>query len=253
MNLCINARDAMPDGGRLTLTAHVEPVDEAMAKSCGAPSPGAHVVLGVEDTGAGIPPDVLDKIFDPFFTTKPVGKGTGLGLSTALGIVRNHRGFIRVDSLPDRGTRFEIYLPVSKGGPAAEPPVRSAAPPAGRGECILLVDDEEQARQITRRMLERNSYHVLDACNGQEALAIFERDPARIHLVVTDLMMPVMDGGQLICRLRERSPDVKIIAITGGLSREEMANVMESESAAFILKPFGANILLETIRRVLRA
>ena len=253
MNLCINARDAMPAGGRLTLTARVEPVDEALAKSCGAPSPGPHVVLGVEDTGSGIPPDVLDKIFDPFFTTKPVGKGTGLGLSTALGIVRNHRGFIRVDSRPDRGTRFEIYLPVGKDHKAAEPPVRSAAPPAGRGECLLLVDDEEQARQVTRRMLERNSYHVLDACNGQEALAIFERDPARIHLVITDLMMPVMDGGQLIRRLRERSPDVKTIAITGGLSREEMANVMESESAAFLLKPFGANVLLETIRRVLRA
>lgn len=253
MNLCINARDAMPGGGQLTLTAQLEPVDEAMAKSCAASSTGPHVVLGVEDTGSGIPPDVVDKIFDPFFTTKPMGQGTGLGLSTALGIVRNHHGFIRVDSQPGQGTQFKIYLPVSKEGSAEAPPIRAAVLPRGQGECILLVDDEEQARQVTRRMLERNAYQVLEARNGQEALAVFEGAPARIHLVITDLMMPVMDGAMLIRRLRQKSPDLKAIAITGGLSHEEMAKAMESESAAFILKPFGANVLLETIHRVLRS
>lgn len=253
MNLCINARDAMPGGGQLTLTAQLELVDEAMAKSCAAPSTGPHVVLGVEDTGSGIPPDVVDKIFDPFFTTKPVGQGTGLGLSTALGIVRNHHGFIRVDSQPGQGAQFKIYLPVSKEGRAEAPPIRAAVLPRGQGECILLVDDEEQARQVTRRMLERNAYQVLEARNGQEALAVFEGAPARIHLVITDLMMPVMDGAMLIRRLRQKSPDLKTIAISGGLSPEEMAKAMESESAAFILKPFGANVLLETIHRVLRS
>lgn len=253
MNLCINARDAMPGGGQLTLTVQLEPVDEAMAKSCAAASPGPHVVLGVEDTGSGIPPEVVDKIFDPFFTTKPVGQGTGLGLSTALGIVRNHHGFIRVDSQPGQGTQFKIYLPVSKEGSAAAPPIQAAVLPRGQGECILLVDDEEQARRVTRRILERNAYQVLEARNGQEALAVFESTPAQIHLVITDLMMPVMDGAQLIRRLRQKSPDLKTIAITGGLSHEEMAQAMESESAAFILKPFGANVLLETIHRVLRS
>ena len=253
MNLCINARDAMPDGGRLSLTARVEEVDEAMARRCAAPATGPHVVLGVEDTGSGIPPEILDKIFDPFFTTKPVGQGTGLGLSTVLGIVRSHRGFIQVDSAAGRGTRFQIHLPVCAGGTPEAATTPSAALPKGHGEWILLVDDEEPARTVTREMLEQSNYHVLDARNGKEALAIVERDPGRIRLVITDLLMPVLDGVTLLRNLRRRFPELKAIAITGGLSHEEMEQALESESAAFILKPFGAAVLLETIRRVLES
>ncbi len=253
MNLCINARDAMPDGGRLSLTAQLETVDAALAGRHPGARPGPHVVLGVEDTGTGIPAEIQDKIFDPFFTTKPMGQGTGLGLSTVLGIVQSHHGFIRVDTPPDGpGTRFRIFLPAGPAPAPAEPRGRRDAPPQGNGERILLVDDEEPARRVTRQMLERNAYLVVEAANGREALELYRQDPARFHLTITDLMMPTMDGVTLLRHLREITPDAKAIAVTGGLSHDEMARAMEAESAAFILKPFGADILLETVRRVLR-
>ncbi len=253
MNLCINARDAMPDGGRLTLSARIEDVDAILAKSFAADATGPHVVLGVADTGAGISPGVLDKIFDPFFTTKPVGTGTGLGLSTVLGIVRSHHGFIRVDSQTGQGTRFRIYLPACTEEEAEITPDRAADLPEGRGEWVLLVDDEESARRVARKALEQHAYHVLEARNGKEALAAFERDPGRIQLVLTDLMMPEMDGGTLLRHLRQISPNLKMIAMTGGLSPEEAARAVETESAAFIFKPFDAGVLLETVHRVLRS
>ena len=252
LNLCINARDAMPAGGRLTLDADVEPVDEALAKSCAASATGPHVVLSVEDTGSGIPPEILDKIFDPFFTTKPAGKGTGLGLSTVLGIVRSHRGFIRVDSRPGEGTRFRIYLPVSSEEQPTEPSAAAAALPEGRGEGILLVDDEASARQVARQTLEKHAYRVVEARNGEEALAIYDRDPSQIQLVLADLMMPGMDGVALLRHLRRTTPALKAVAMTGGLSRAEMAQALDAESTEFLLKPFDANVLLETVRRALR-
>ena len=253
MNLCINARDAMPDGGRLTLDAQVENVDAAMAMRFAAPATGPHVVLGVADTGVGIPPENMDKIFDPFFTTKPMGKGTGLGLSTVSGIVRSHRGFICVDSQANHGTRFRIYFPVCAEGNPKDAPNPPAALPKGRGEWILLVDDEAASRQVARQTLEQNAYHVVEARNGEEALAIYERDPARFQLVITDLMMPGLDGVALLRRLRQIAPDVKAIAMTGGLSRSELAQAVETEAAEFILKPFGSGDLLETVRRALRS
>ncbi len=253
MNLCINARDAMPHGGTLSLTAQVEDIQENMANRCEASVTGPHVVLGVEDTGSGIPPEILDKIYDPFFTTKPLGKGTGLGLSTVLGIVRSHHGFIRVNSQTGHGTQFRIYLPARAGKGNEEAQPVSPESPTGQGEHILLVDDEASARHMTRQMLEQKGYHVLEAQNGKEALEIFERDPSSIQLVITDLMMPIMDGTTFLRQLRQKMPGVKTIAVTGGLSQAELAQAMESESSAFILKPFGATTLLETIRRVLEA
>ena len=251
MNLCINARDAMPDGGQLTLDARVENVDDALAKSSAASATGPHVVLGVTDTGTGIPPDVLDKIFDPFFTTKPMGKGTGLGLSTVLGIVRSHRGFIRVDSRPGQGTRFRIYLPASTEVKTEVHSLSATALPNGQGEGILLVDDEASARQVARQTLEKHAYRVREARNGEEALALYESDPARIQLVLTDLMMPGMDGAALLRHLRRITPDLKAIAMTGGLSPAEMAQALDAESTEFLFKPFGADDLLETVRRAL--
>ena len=251
MNLCINARDAMPDGGQLTLDARVENVDDALAKSSAASTTGPHVVLGVTDTGTGIPPEVLDKIYDPFFTTKPMGKGTGLGLSTVLGIARSHRGFIRVDSRPGQGTRFRIYLPASTEVKTEGPSLSAIALPNGQGEGILLVDDEASARQVARQTLEKHAYRVREARNGEEALAIYESDPARIQLVLTDLMMPGMDGAALLRHLRRITPDLKAIAMTGGLSPAEMAQALDAESTEFLLKPFGADDLLETVRRAL--
>ena len=253
MNLCINARDAMPAGGRLTLDARAETVDADLAKACAAPAPGPHVVLEVADTGTGIPPEILDKVFDPFFTTKPAGKGTGLGLSTVLGLVRSHRGFIRVDSRPGAGTRFQIYLPAATAQAAAEAMETAAEPPPGQGEGILVVDDEAAGRDAVRQILERHGYRTFAAPSGAEALALYDRDPARIQLVVTDLMMPDMDGAALLRHLRRSAPQLKAIAMTGGLSRAEMAQALEAESAEFLLKPFDASVLLETVRRALRA
>ena len=253
LNLCINARDAMPAGGRLRLTARVENVEADQARNCGGTAAGPHVVLGVEDTGTGIPPEILDKIFDPFFTTKPAGTGTGLGLSTVLGIVRSHRGFIRVDSQPDRGTRFEVFLPACPGAGAGASAPAAASLPDGRGETILLVDDEDSSRQAARQTLERHGYRVQEARNGAEALALYERDPGSVQLVLTDLMMPVMDGVTLLRRLRQVTPDLKAIAITGGLSQTEMEKALDSESAGFLLKPFGAAALLDSVRQALSA
>ena len=253
MNLCINARDAMPAGGRLTLDARAETVDADLAKACAVPAVGPHVVLEVADTGTGIPPGILDKIFDPFFTTKPAGKGTGLGLSTVLGLVRSHRGFIRVDSRPGAGTRFRIYLPAAPAEGPAPGATAAAALPPGHGEGVLVVDDEPAAREIVRQILARHGYRVETAASGEEALALVDRDPARIQLVITDLMMPGMDGAALLRHLRRSAPDLKAIAMTGGLSRAEMAQALEAESAEFLLKPFGAAVLLETVRRALRA
>ena len=247
MNLCINARDAMPNGGTLTLTAQVEDILEDREASV----PGPHVVLGVDDTGSGISPEILDKIYDPFFTTKPLGKGTGLGLSTVLGIVRSHHGFIRVKSQEGQGTQFRIYLPARSDTSTEKAPSLSSAAPDGQGERILLVDDEPSVRHMTRQMLERKGYHVLEAQNGKEALKIFGRNPPQVNLVITDLMMPVMDGTTLLRHLRKMAPGIKTIILTGGLSQSELAQAMEEESCAFILKPFGATTLLETIRRVL--
>ena len=253
LNLCINARDAMPAGGRLTLDARRETVDADLAKACAAPAAGPHVVLEVADTGTGIPPGILDKIFDPFFTTKPTGQGTGLGLSTVLGLVRSHRGFIRVDSRPGAGTRFRIYLPAAPADGPAAAPAAAADLPAGHGEGILVVDDETAARDAVRQILERHGYRATVVSSGEEALALYDRDPARFQLVITDLMMPGMDGAALLRHLRQSAPTLKAIAMTGGLSRAEMAQALEAESAEFLLKPFDAAVLLETVRRALRA
>ena len=253
MNLCINARDAMPGGGRLTLDARAETVEPEQVNAGGAQTAGPHAVLEVADTGTGIPHEILDKIFDPFFSTKPVGQGTGLGLSTVLGIVRRHRGFIRVDSRPGAGTRFRIYLPAAPAEVPAVAVESAAAPPPGQGEGILVVDDEAAARDVVRQILSQHGYRVETAASGEEALALYDRDPARIQLVVTDLMMPGMDGTALLRHLRQTAPQLKAVAMTGGLSRAEMAQALEADSAEFLLKPFDAAVLLETVRRALRA
>ena len=251
MNLCINARDAMPNGGSLSLAASVEHVGESLARTCGAPQSGLHVVLSVADTGSGIPPEIVDKIFDPFFTTKPMGQGTGLGLASSMGIVQSHRGFIRVDSRVGHGTQFRVYLPVGAALGALDSPAPTENPPKGRGETILLVDDEDLARNLARQVLEQNGYRVIEARNGQEALSICECPPSRVDMAIVDLMMPVMDGPTFLRRLRNLHPGVKTIAVSGGLSQDEMAQAVDSESTALLLKPFGASMLLLTLRRVL--
>jgi CheY-like chemotaxis protein len=250
MNLSVNARDAMPDGGTLTLAGENIVADAAFVRTTPQARPGPYVVWLVADTGTGISPENLDRIFDPFFTTKEIGKGTGLGLASVVGIVRDHGGFIKVESKLGAGTRFRVYLPALPVQPAveAEPPT---APPRGRGETILVVDDEEGVRVTTKEILEENGYQVIVAAEGREAEALFAQHAAGIHAVLTDLMMPVMDGIALVRALRQRAPDLKVLATTGVTETAQTTAVRKLGAKVVIRKPFSAHQLLTQLRAVL--
>ncbi|HXR05123.1 MAG TPA: PAS domain S-box protein [Verrucomicrobiae bacterium] len=251
LNLCVNARDAMPDGGTLTLSAEnvqLKPADAALHPDA---RPGNYLCISVADTGTGIPAGQLDKIFEPFFTTKPPGKGTGLGLSTSLGIIRNHDGFMTVHSEVGRGTKFKIYLPAATERPAQTVLKRLSLPP-GNGERILIVDDEEAFLAIMRSALENYSYKVVTASGGLEAVALFARNPGAVNLIITDLDMPFMDGRAVIAALRKIRREVKIIAASG--TEKDAENFLKDVGPdAFISKPFTSESLLETVYRVLAA
>lgn len=251
MNLCVNARDAMPQGGQLTLSLQPAMVDEALARMHPGAHPGRHVVLSVADTGSGIPPEHLDKIFDPFFTTKAVGEGTGLGLSTVMAIVRGHEGILLVDSVPGQGTTFRVFLPISEVPPEPERPNHATPLPQGQGELVLVVDDESQIRTVIRRVLERNGYRSLEAENGAEAVAHFEEMKGQVRVVVTDLMMPVMDGSALIRALRERDRSLPIIVISGYLSQPELLTAVEADAQVFLSKPCNSAELLQALQKVI--
>ena len=253
MNLCVNARDAMPDGGTLTLTLETADVDAALARVTPDAKPGRYLVLRVADTGAGIPPENLERIFDPFFTTKKVGEGTGLGLSTALGIVRGHGGFVRVDSTPGRGTEFGVYLPVSAQHAREERPPAGSPSPRGSGDWVLLVDDEDGVRRVTRQTLEEHGYRVLEARNGAEALAAYAAHREPVRAVVTDLMMPAMDGPRFIRALRERDPRVAIITVSGQIEEPAQFDALRKTTQAFLQKPLSAAALLDALHTVLHA
>ncbi len=253
MNLCVNARDAMPAGGRLTLALANVVVDEAYAMLHPQAKPGCYVVLQVEDTGMGIPREIQDRIFEPFFTTKDIGKGTGLGLSTVLTIVRSQGGFITLYSEPDIGARFKVHLP------AVAEPVESPAQPApvtglpqGRGETVLLVDDEATIREVGRKILERFNYKVLVASDGAEAVALFTANPGAIDVVLTDMAMPVMDGPATIRALRALDPGLKIVGSSGLSSQGELSNASGLFMHGFIPKPYAAEVMLTTLADVLR-
>lgn len=250
MNLCVNARDAMPDGGVLTLAAENLVVDELFAGKIPGAKPGPHVVWLVADTGMGIAPEHLDRIFDPFFTTKDVGQGTGLGLSTTLGIVRAHEGFLRVESTPGRGTQFRVYLPARET--VLEPLNAPAEPiPRGNGEWVLVVDDEENIREVTRRVLERYGYQVLTAREGTEAIVLAAQRRTQIQVVLTDLMMPQMDGLALLRALQHVDFSPKIIAATG-LDAEHQAHALARLGVHTLLrKPYRPEILLRAVHEVL--
>ena len=236
MNLCVNARDAMPDGGRLTIEADNVVVDERYAQSNLEAHEGAFVRLAVTDTGAGIPRDVLDKIFEPFFTTKAIEKGTGLGLSTVYSIVKSHGGFVSVYSEVGHGTSFSVYLPV------AEKPERLVdgngdGEQRGDGETVLVVDDEPFILDATQDILEAAGYRVLTAANGRIGLDTFRAHRSEIALVVTDVMMPEMDGVALIRALRADGEAVPIVAASGMMG-VRMEEVTEAGADAFLSKPF---------------
>jgi PAS domain S-box-containing protein len=248
LNLAVNARDAMPDGGRLAIELENVLLDEPLAATLEPVPPGAWVVLKVTDTGCGMDAATLTHIFEPFFTTKPKGKGTGLGLATAYGIVRQTGGFVDVDSAPGRGTTFRVFLPACEE-PVAKAPHSGGA--SGRGDgTILLVEDEDAVRRFVKTVLERLGYFVLVAANGAEALAIVERDTRRIDLLLTDLVMPGMNGRDLASAVRTRRPSVAVVFMSGYAA--EVAPVLDPDAPdGFLMKPFSESALAEKIRAVL--
>lgn len=251
LNLCVNARDALPDGGDITISARNIMVHREDITADFDAHAGLHVLIEVVDTGTGIPQSIIEKVFDPFFTTKEIGKGTGLGLSTSLAIVKSHEGFIRLESLPGVGTHFSIFLPAwaEDGRPLLDP--TEGVAPRGAGEWILVVDDEELIRQIARQTLQAYGYHVLVACDGVEALALYRQNRDRIAAVVTDMMMPVMDGATTIRRLMEMNPGVKIIAASGIAANDQLARNSGTGVKHFLAKPYSVEALLAALRETL--
>jgi PAS domain S-box-containing protein len=250
LNLCVNARDAMPNGGVLTISAENVMLDAQYAGLNAEAAPGPYVSLQVEDSGTGIPSEILEKIFDPFFTTKETGKGTGLGLATTLAIVKSHGGFIRVYSEVGRGTRFKTYLPATESTGNSEA-VRAAELPRGKGECILIVDDEASVRQITQQTLEAFGYRVIVACDGAEALSIYAPRQAEIAAVVTDMMMPIMDGPALIQVLQRMNPKMPILAASGLVAEGQVARAARLGIKHFLPKPYTAETLLKNLKQAL--
>jgi len=251
MNLVVNARDAMPDGGTLSLAATNMRVDEAYARMNLEAKVGDYVVVTVADTGVGIAPEILDRIFDPFFTTKELGKGTGLGLSTVLGIIKNHGGFVRVESQVGKGTQFRVYLPAV--GNRKQQQLRELEPLAGQGELIAIVDDEVAVQQITQTSLEAYNYKTLVASNGIEAIALYAQHKQQIDVMLMDIMMPSMDGLTAIRTLQRMNPQVKIIATSGLASNSEPIETAGINVRAFLSKPYTLKELLNTLHRILNA
>lgn len=250
MNLCVNACDAMPDGGILSITASDVLVDENYARMSLDAKVGSYIVISVSDTGTGISPEIIDKIFDPFFTTKKFGQGTGLGLSTSLGIVKSHGGFIDVKSKIEKGTTFSVYLPAIKTEMqnAEEQPELIT----GNRELILVVEDEDSIREITCSALETNGYRVLTANDGADAIAQYAQNIDETKVILMDLMMPVMDGEASIRAIRKINPQVKIIAVSGLAERDKLKNVADYTNA-FLPKPYTTERILKTIHEILNS
>ncbi len=248
MNLCLNARDAMPYGGILKITASNFSIDENYARHTGG-KVGSYVVITVSDTGSGIPPSILDRIFEPFFTTKERSKGTGLGLSTAFAIVKSHSGFINVYSEVGKGTAFKVYLPAIKTEMQnAEEQQHELF--AGDGEWILVAEDEEAIREVTIQTLETHGYNVLIAADGVEAVALYAGNMDKINAVLMDMMMPLMDGLASIRAIRRINPEVRIIAVSGLTDKDKLAKVGDLANA-FLPKPYTAERLLKSIHEIL--
>jgi two-component system cell cycle sensor histidine kinase/response regulator CckA len=250
VNLVLNARDAMPHGGRLTLRTRNVVVDEAAAREHHGLGAGTYVAVVVEDTGVGMAPELQQRIFEPFVTTKPVGQGSGLGLATVFGLVEQWRGWIDVQSAPGKGAIFTMYLPLhgTEMGATDPPPGDHVA---RNEESILVVDDEAAVRKSIRRMLVWKGYTVLEAVNGADALRVLDQSASHVDLVLTDLVMPVLDGRGLIAALRERPNAPGIIAMSGFDREAAMRGEPLPADVPFLQKPFTSDQLFRTVRETL--
>ena len=247
MNLCVNARDAMPEGGILSISAQNVVIDENYAQMNLEAKVGDYIEIVIADTGIGIKSEIQDKIFEPFFTTKDIGKGTGLGLSTVIGIIKSHGGFISVASSVGN-TQFKVYLPAVTT--AAIPHMVDLNLPMGNGEVILVVDDEAAIRDVTKSSLENYNYQVISASDGIEAIAFYAQHKSKISIAIVDMIMPHMDGATTIRTLAKMNPQLKIIAVSGIDTDNQSSAAMTRQIKAFLAKPYTAQELLQTINRI---
>jgi CheY-like chemotaxis protein len=252
LNLCVNARDAMPNGGNLTIAVENCVLDEQYAAMNIQAKPGRYVNISVTDSGTGMPPELLDKIFEPFFTTKAMNKGTGLGLSTVMAIVKSHDGIVNVYSEPGKGTTFKVYLPAVETSLEARKEQSAAASlPRGNGETVLVVDDEASILTITSQTLQAFGYRVVTAMDGADALSVYVQHRNEIAVVLTDMMMPVLDGPATIHALMRINPAVKIIAASGLNANGGVAEASGAGIKHFLTKPYTAGTLLKAVRSIL--
>jgi len=251
VNLCVNARDAMPNGGTLALKVENIKIAAAPAGVVGEVKPGPYVVWSVTDTGSGIPPEIMDRIFEPFFTTKGPDKGTGLGLSTTLGIVKSHGGFLQVSSTPGQGTTFTVYLPTAKADEGDMSPPAQAEPAfRGNGEMVLVVDDEAPVRKVLRSVLTRMNFTVLTAADGADALLQAAEKQADLRLVITDCHMPNMDGLKFVQALKIRLPAAGVVVVSGKIGEAARVEFKKLGVQALLEKPFTIDKLVAALKTV---
>ena len=251
MNLAVNARDAMFEGGRLTISTGLEAVDEAFVAAYGYGAPGKYALITVADTGPGMDAKTRKRIFDPFFTTKGVGKGTGLGLSMAYAILKQHNGYIKVYSEPGEGTVFKIYLPLGEETPSTDGKSENVVPVKGGKETILIAEDDDSLRKLNKITLESFGYRVIVAKDGEEAISKFMENRERISLVLLDMVMPKKNGKEVSEAIRKANPRMKVL-FSSGYSEDIVKNdELTAAGFDFIHKPFHSRDLLMKVREIL--
>jgi CheY-like chemotaxis protein len=251
MNLVVNARDALPRGGRITVETANVIFDESYARAHSAVKPGAYVLLAVSDNGTGMDAETQRRIFEPFFTTKDASKGTGLGLSTVYGIVQQSGGDVRVYSEPGRGTTFRIHLPVAVGAAVSARPTLAPEGDRRGTETILLVEDADAVRGLARKILENKGYKVLEARNGRDAFQLSDAFQGPIDLMLSDVVMPYMDGHELADRVRARRPTLSVLFMSGYTEAIVMQKAMLEARTGFLQKPFTPDALTRVVRSAL--